>query len=127
MPGTIFTRVDLETIPAPGSQPTVKGPFGGSFLITNDWDRGLTEAVSRALCASGYPRLRDLEIEHRDGIVILRGRVPTYHQKQLAQAAALRVEGVREIVNEVEVVCDERDRSVIRPAISNNVSQRRQR
>lgn len=36
---------------------------------------------------------------------MLWGRVPTYHQKQLAQATAQRVEGVCGIANGIEVVC----------------------
>lgn len=63
------------------------------------------EAVERALCATGYPAFRDIQIEIERGVVVLSGRVPTYHQKQVAQATAQRVEGVRGIANGIEVVC----------------------
>ncbi len=62
-------------------------------------------AVERALCATGYPALRGVQIEIERGIVVLWGRVPNYHQKQLAQETAQRVEGVRGIANGIEVAC----------------------
>lgn len=71
----------------------------------SDADRALVEAVARALRATGHPGLRDLDIEITAGIVVLWGRVSTYHQKQLAQAMAQKVEGVRGVANGVEVVC----------------------
>lgn len=77
-------------------------PNGESKFNT---DRRLMELVTKALGATGYPALRNLDIEICGGIAVLWGRVPNYHQKQLAQEAAQRVEGVRGIANGVEVVC----------------------
>ena len=37
------------------------------------------------------------------GVLHLGGCVPTYHYKQLAQTAVAGIEGVREIVNNIEV------------------------
>ena len=68
-------------------------------------DRGLIEAVARALRVTGHAALRDLDIEISGGIVVLWGRVSTYYQKQLAQATAQNVDGVRGVANGVEVVC----------------------
>jgi osmotically-inducible protein OsmY len=68
-------------------------------------DQRLSQEASRALREAGLPALRELEIEVTRGVVILWGRVPTYHQKQLAQATVQRLEGVRGIANGVEVVC----------------------
>ena len=70
-----------------------------------DSDRALVEAVERALCAAGYPALRGVQIEFERGIVVLWGRVPNYHQKQLAQSTVQRVEGVRGIANGIEIAC----------------------
>lgn len=39
-----------------------------------------------------------------DGVVTLRGRVASYHQKQAAQVAALAVTGIDQLRNEVEVM-----------------------
>ena len=70
-----------------------------------DFDRALVESIGRALSATGYPALRGVRIEIERGIVVLWGRVPTYHQKQMAQAMAQQVDGVRGIANGIEVVC----------------------
>lgn len=83
--------------------PAVQG--GMRHSGESNTDRELLEAVVRALRATGHPGLRDLDIEITAGIVVLWGRVSTYHQKQLAQAMAQKVEGVRGVANGVEVVC----------------------
>jgi osmotically-inducible protein OsmY len=43
-----------------------------------------------------------------NGVLRLRGRVPSYYLKQLAQAAAANMEGVKRIENHIEVVRDPR-------------------
>ncbi|MGE5192423.1 MAG: BON domain-containing protein [Deltaproteobacteria bacterium] len=68
-------------------------------------ERILAESVAQALIATGYSALRDIEIEICNGIAVLWGCVPTYHQKQMAQAVAQKVDGVRGIANGVEVFC----------------------
>jgi osmotically-inducible protein OsmY len=67
-------------------------------------DLCLAELVGRALRATGYPPLRAAEVSVCGRLVILRGRVPSYYMKQLAQAAAMDVPGVRELRNDVDVV-----------------------
>ena len=68
-------------------------------------DRALIEAVAGALRGTGHPPLRNIEVEICRGIVVLWGRVATYHMKQLAQATAQKVTGVCAIANGIEVVC----------------------
>jgi osmotically-inducible protein OsmY len=67
-------------------------------------DLHCAEHVRRALGATGYPPLRKVEVLVQGRRVILRGSVPSYFMKQVAQAAALDVPGIGEVVNEVEVV-----------------------
>src|SRR5262249_29834967 len=67
-------------------------------------DLCLAERVEQALRAVGYPPLRAIEVSVCDQIVILQGRVQRYYMKQLAQAVAMEVGGVRELRNEVQVV-----------------------
>ncbi len=82
------------------------GPDGGSDATgPGPSEQALAHAVAKALVATGYSALRGLEIEMSNGIAVLWGRVPTYHQKQLAQAVAQNVEGVRGIANGIEVSC----------------------
>jgi osmotically-inducible protein OsmY len=59
--------------------------------------------VARTLEASGRFRSHQVEISSSAGIVRLRGRVKSYYQKQLAQAAALAVIQGQRVVNEIEV------------------------
>src|SRR5262249_46261898 len=66
-------------------------------------DRRLAEQVALALFATGYPALRNLEVVVGDRLVLLRGRVPSYYLKQLAQAAALAVPEVHQLCNQLEV------------------------
>jgi osmotically-inducible protein OsmY len=80
----------------------VQAPVGSASIYA---DQRLAQEASRALREAGLPALRDLEIEVTRGVVILWGRVPTYHQKQLAQATVQKLDGVRGIANGVEVVC----------------------
>jgi osmotically-inducible protein OsmY len=70
-----------------------------------DSDQALIDALSRALGATGYTALREIEVEFNNGVAVFWGKVPTYHQKQLAQAVAQKVNGVRGIANGLEVVC----------------------
>jgi len=48
-------------------------------------------------------RVRDLRIVVREDGLILQGRAPTYHAKQLAQHAAMEVGGMPILANDIEV------------------------
>ena len=64
------------------------------------------DALSRlraALRAAGYHELTQLEADLADGVVTLRGNVPTYFLKQLAQEVARTQPGVRRVINTVTV------------------------
>jgi osmotically-inducible protein OsmY len=67
-------------------------------------DLSLAGQVERALRATGYPALRTIDASVEGRLVVLRGRVPSYHLKQMAQAIALAILGVRSICNDVEVI-----------------------
>ncbi|HTI50595.1 MAG TPA: BON domain-containing protein [Planctomycetaceae bacterium] len=51
-------------------------------------NRQLTEAVGRALGATGYTALRGVVVEVSSDAVVLQGRVSTYYEKQVAHATA---------------------------------------
>jgi len=53
---------------------------------------------------SPYPSVRTVSCECEQGVVLLQGRVQCYYHKQLAQEAVLGVEGVAQVLNEIEVV-----------------------
>ena len=62
-------------------------------------DRQVTQAIHSAPHLMG----RTLRIETQEGRVRLHGIVGSYFQKQMAQEAIRRVEGVEQIQNELEV------------------------
>ncbi len=54
---------------------------------------------------SGSPHLcgRHLMVETEKDTVVVRGKVETYYQKQMAQEIVRRIEGVQKIDNQLEV------------------------
>ena len=64
---------------------------------------GLRDQVIHALASLGYPSLDAVDCEVSAGRVILSGSLPSYHLKQLAQVAALRVAGPGHVDNQVVV------------------------
>jgi hypothetical protein len=54
-------------------------------------------------CPYGF-YFRDVECEFADGVLTLRGRVPTFYLKQVLQARLSELDGVAEIRNHVDVV-----------------------
>lgn len=72
--------------------------------LTSPADARVAEKIEQALRATGYLCLRDLEIFVAAGLVVLRGRVPSYYLKQVTQAAVRAVLGVREVRDELDVV-----------------------
>jgi osmotically-inducible protein OsmY len=79
-------------------------PSVASLLAPSVVDLCLAERVERALHSTCYRSLRGIEVSVCGQLVILRGRVPSYYMKQLVQAVAMEVAGVRELRNEVQVV-----------------------
>jgi osmotically-inducible protein OsmY len=75
-----------------------------SLLTQNLEDLRLAERVERALHATGYDVLREIEVSVNARIIHLVGRVPSFHLKQVAQATALAVPGTHAIHNDVDVI-----------------------
>jgi len=63
----------------------------------------LSDRVLTALERNPYFSGRNLYFEADEGRVRLRGVVRSYFQKQMAQEAVRRIDGVSEILNELEV------------------------
>lgn len=66
-------------------------------------DRKVEEEAEAIFRASPYHQLRRLRCEFRDGVLVLRGSVPSYHLKQLAQTIVQGLESVAKVDNQVEV------------------------
>ncbi|NUQ63337.1 MAG: BON domain-containing protein [Pirellulales bacterium] len=53
---------------------------------------------------ASYAALRNVTCEYTHGVLTLHGKVPSYYQKQLAQETVRRIDGIRQIINEIEVL-----------------------
>jgi osmotically-inducible protein OsmY len=70
--------------------------------------RNHAQSVERAtrlrLAETGYQTLRSVECSFGDGRIMLRGEVPSYYHKQLAQECVRHAPHVNQIINHIEVV-----------------------
>ncbi len=64
----------------------------------------LITRVAKAIDTTPHLAQRRLRFETKHGHVTLRGTVASYFQKQMAQEAVRRIEGVEQIDNHLEVV-----------------------
>lgn len=63
------------------------------------------ERAARArLAKTGYQNLRGVDCAFHDGRITLRGKVPSYYHKQLAQESVRNAPHITHIVNHIEVV-----------------------
>ena len=75
----------------------------GEAIFSSPEDTELGILIHQRLSRSSYYHLRPIQCDCRDGIVTLRGHVPTFFLKQTVQSTIDKIEGVRGIINLVEV------------------------
>jgi osmotically-inducible protein OsmY len=73
------------------------------MALTTHLPSPLDARISSAMSAHPHLKQRKVRIETHQGHVVLRGVVNSYYQKQMAQEAVRRVEGVQSIENHLEV------------------------
>jgi osmotically-inducible protein OsmY len=56
------------------------------------------------LRSNPYLALKNISCEYKEGILTLRGCLPTYYLRQMAQAAVAGLEGVQTVIDCIEVV-----------------------
>ena len=64
----------------------------------------IVEAARERLHKQSHLSVQRIWCEFQEGILILRGQVPSFYHKQLAQVAVAGVRGVSQVVNDIEVV-----------------------
>jgi hypothetical protein len=70
-----------------------------------DPQASLQAVAERALRSGPYPALKKLTCDYQGGVLILRGCLPSYYLKQIAQeVVAQQVEGVGRLDNQIQVV-----------------------
>jgi osmotically-inducible protein OsmY len=87
----------------------------------------IEEAAERRLRQSRYLELRAVSCEFHEGVLTLRGRVPSYYLKQMAQSLVDRIPGVSELDNQLEVGLPRAPSSQSRPSSSAGPRRRRPR
>jgi osmotically-inducible protein OsmY len=66
--------------------------------------QSISDCAESRLRSNAYLALKNVSCDYHDGVLTLRGCLPTYYLKQIAQEAVARIEGVERIANEIEVV-----------------------
>jgi osmotically-inducible protein OsmY len=66
-------------------------------------DCPVTRVAHECLQKSPYTTVRRVSCRYEAGALVLRGRLPSFYHKQLAQEAVADVQGVTRVVNETEV------------------------
>jgi hypothetical protein len=64
----------------------------------------LQELAEGCLRRNPYLALRNVSCDCREGVLVLRGCLPTYYLKQVAQQAVAHLEGVKGVENQIQVV-----------------------
>lgn len=67
-------------------------------------DSAVTEAAESHLRQHSYLALKNISCECRHGQLTLRGCVPSFYLKQIAQTVVAQIDGIAGIRNEIEVV-----------------------
>jgi osmotically-inducible protein OsmY len=60
--------------------------------------------VAACLQKTGHLFSRAVSCEYDQGVLVLRGRVPSFYLKQLAQERVTSLDGISKVVNQIEVV-----------------------
>ena len=63
----------------------------------------IAEAAMECLRDSPYKAMRRVSCECKHGVLFLRGRLFSFHEKQVAQEVVAGISGVTQVVNEIQV------------------------
>ncbi|MEM7315633.1 MAG: BON domain-containing protein [Planctomycetota bacterium] len=74
---------------------------------------GLEDQIANAIQKTAHLNGRTLRYENKDGTVTLHGTVGSYFQKQMAQEAVRRVDGVENVSNQLQVAWSEAETDAV--------------
>jgi osmotically-inducible protein OsmY len=72
-------------------------------MSTVAFSRPLFDRIHEALTTNPHVPIRQVHIEAANGNVVLKGHVRSFFEKQMAQEAIRRIDGVQKIDNRLEV------------------------
>jgi hypothetical protein len=67
----------------------------------------VADAIRVVLDQAAYPAIRRLRWSFRDSELVVEGIVPSYYQKQIVCSLVTRIDGLRHVINRVEVAVEE--------------------
>ena len=76
--------------------------FGADKKTEND--NFINDSVRQKLAGDAVVKGGAIEVEVKDGIVTLKGRVQESRQKSKAESLAKKVKGVKSVVNDLQIV-----------------------
>ena len=86
----------MLAVPSTGTKPDTQRP---------DPPASPQAVAERGLRSGPYPALKKLSCDYRGGVLVLRGCLPRYYLKQIAQeVVAHQVQGVGRLDNQIQVV-----------------------
>jgi osmotically-inducible protein OsmY len=85
----------------------------------------IVREAEKRLRQSSYLALRDVCCLASDGVVVLHGRLPSFYLKQIAQEIVCSLDGVRQVVNRIEVFEPWRRDRDERPRVTSPIESRR--
>jgi osmotically-inducible protein OsmY len=94
-----------EMVSISNSLPSLNGEvaMGGQAVASGCTLSAAHSMLSTRFTKSPYLSIRRVDVRYHEGVVTLRGHVPTFYLKQLAQRLATGLPGVEEVVNHIEV------------------------
>lgn len=69
----------------------------------------LIERVKASFDGLGYPQLANVECHAQGSTIRLAGRLSSFYLKQIAQTIAIKIPGVRRVINDIEVTINRSD------------------
>jgi hypothetical protein len=79
------------------------------------------QGVRLRLDGAGFPGLRRIQVSMNRGVIVLRGRLASFHEKQIAIELTRHVAGVHRIDNHIEVESVRFNRDLEREPLSGAV------
>jgi osmotically-inducible protein OsmY len=67
-------------------------------------DKDLERRVKNFLSRQHFPALRSVQVESDNGVVTIRGRLTSFHERQLCINCCQRVAGVARLNDQIEVI-----------------------
>lgn len=76
----------------------------GCFTSSNSAENQKPDCVEQFLVSRTKIGSQDIQSEFKEGMLLIRGTVPSYYSKQLAQEYARQIPGVERVVNHLTVI-----------------------